>query len=341
MFKTVRAIIIALAVLAGIYFAWKYVRDEHYPIPIQPSESWEPFVNSLDAKRETFFVEAADGTLLEADLFIPNGGAAQKPALIFTGGSGDALYQNYANGLVETYVVDLFISRDFAVLLVNKRGMGQSEGNYTKNSIEGRADDIYAAVNFIQSHPNIDPENVGVIGHSQGGWVVAQAAGEHPDIAFFISLAGPTMTMRENALDNEYHYQRCLGTEGEAMDEALAKRNEKIDLSIKIGNLTDFGFFGFDARSMEYDPRTSLQKVQSPGLYILAEHDALVTPAKNIERMNEIFDGNVPEHLSMVTIAGGTHSYRVVSDPCEQVTDQPFAEELDDVLNNWLTEIGY
>ena len=341
MLKKISKLAVIVAVVVGAYFAWKTIKYEHFPAEVLPSASWEPFVNSLDAKRETFFVEAADGTLLEADLFIPNGGTAQKPAVVFTGGSGDSLYQNYGDGLVETYVLDLFLPRDFAVMLVNKRGMGESEGNYTKNSIEGRADDIYAAVNFIQSHPNIDPENVGVIGHSQGGWVVAQAAGEHPDIAFFISLAGPTMTMRENALDNEYHYQLCQGTEGAAMDEALAKRNEKIDLSIKIGNLTDFGFFGFDARSMEYDPRASLQKVQSPGLYIFAENDALVTPAKNIERMNEIFDGNVPEHLSMVTITGGTHAYRVVNDPCERVTDQPFADELDDVLNNWLTEIGY
>jgi hypothetical protein len=50
---------------------------------------------------------------------------------------------------------------------------------------------------------------------------------------------------------------------------------------------------------------------------------------------------NHPEHLMTVTIAGGTHTYRVVDNPCEQIIDQPFSDELDVVLNNWLTEIGY
>jgi uncharacterized protein len=341
MFKKIRTLIIALAIIAGIYFGWKYIRDEHYPIPIQPSESWEPYVNGLDAQRETLFVEANDGTKLEADPFIPNGGQEMKPAVVFAPGSGDSLYQNYAPGLLETYVVDLFLERDFAVMLVNKRGMGQSEGNYVKNSIEGRADDLYAAVSFAQNHSNIDPENVGVIGHSQGGWVIAQAASEHSDIAFFISLAGPTYTMRENSADNSYHYGVCQGLQGEELDAYLEKRSNLVDLSVKIGKRTNFGFFGFDARNMDYDPREALLKVQSPGLYAFGEHDALVTPALNLERLEEIFDGAVPENLHAVTIANATHGYKIVDDPCENPADKPLSDELTNIINNWLTEIGY
>jgi uncharacterized protein len=339
--KQIRTLIIALLVIVGAFFIWKYIRDEHYPIPIPPSETWEPYLNSLDAQRESIFVEANDGTLLEADLFIPNNGQERKPAVVFSPGSGDSLYQNYSHALVETYILDLFLSRDFAVLLVNKRGMGQSEGNYVKNSIEGRADDLYASVNFIQDHPNIDPENVGVIGHSQGGWVVAQAAGEHPDIAFFISLAGPTVTMRVNSLDNQYHYALCQGLEGKELEDELARRQKMIDISIAIGNLTNFGFFGFDARNMDYDPRDALLNVESPGLYAFAENDVLVTPALNIERLEEIFSGNVPAHLSTVVIDKATHGFRIVNDPCEVLDKQPISEELVEVLNNWLTEQGY
>jgi pimeloyl-ACP methyl ester carboxylesterase len=328
-------------VTAGIFFAARYVRDEHYPIPIQPSESWEPYVNSLDAQRETLFVEASDGTKLEADLFIPNGGQEMKPAVVFTPGSGDSLYQRYSPGLVETYVIDLFLERDFAVMLVNKRGMGQSEGNYVKNSIEGRADDLYTAVSFAQNHSNIDPENVGVIGHSQGGWVVAQAASEHPDIAFFISLAGPTMTMRENSLDNQYHYALCQGMQGEELDEYLAKSQKMIDISMSIGEATNFGFFGFDARNMDYNPAEALLKVRTPGLYAFAENDLLVTPRLNIERMEEIFDGDVPGHLSVVSITKATHGYQVVDDPCDNWEGRPLSNELANIMNDWLIEIGY
>lgn len=341
--KRVITIVLGLVLVIGISFAGKAIRDAHYPIPIKPSESWEPFVSSLDAQHESFFVES-DGLQLEADLFIPNGGAEQKPAVVFTGGSGDGIYQNYAFGLVETYFLDDFLSRDFAVLLFNKRGMGASEGNYVKNSIQGRADDLYAAVQSIQPHPQIDADNIGVAGHSQGGWVVTQAAADHPDIAFFISLVGPTYTMRENAMDNSYHYAVCQGMQGEELEEYLAKRSNLIDLSIKVGNLTNFGYYGFDARNMGYDPRDILQTIQTPGLFVYGENDALVTPSLNIDRLNDIFSNQVPDHLSVVVIDDATHIFRLVENPCESF-ENPEKFELSkqptDVIHTWLVGLGY
>ncbi len=341
--KQIFFILLGLALVFGGFFAAKYIREQHYPLQVPPSAEWEPFIATLDVQQEAFFVES-DGVKLEVELFIPNGGNEKKPAVVFTPGSGDSAYQNYDYGLVETYILEVFLSHDFAVLLVNKRGMGKSEGNYVKNSIEGRTEDTWAAVQSIQSHSQIDADNIGLIGHSQGGWVVSLAAAEHPEIAFFISLVGPTMSMRENALDNEYHYQRCQGTEGEALDEALAKRDKMIDLSINIGNWTNFGFFGFDARNMSYDPRNALKTVQSPGLFVYAENDDQVSPVPNINRLNDIFDGNVPEHFSVVTIDGASHAFRVVDDPCESWVNpaqNEQSEQLVYVLHAWLSEQGY
>jgi pimeloyl-ACP methyl ester carboxylesterase len=327
----------------GILFAVKSIREAHYPIDIQPSAEWEPFVNALDVQREAFFVNN-DGVKLEAELIIPNGGSDQKPAIVFTGGSGDGIYQNYAYGLVETYLLDQFLQHDFAVLLMNKRGMGKSEGNYVKNSIKGRADDVYAAVRTIQTHPQVDAANIGLVGHSQGGWVVTQAAAAHPDLAFFISLAGPTMTMRENAADNAYHAGVCQGMQDEEIEAYIEKRSNSIDLSIKIGNLTNFGFFGFDARNMGYDPRSALQTVQMPGLFIYGENDDQVTPAPNIERLEAIFDGEVPQNLSTVVIDAASHAFLLVDNPCESWNNPEELEQsaqLAEVLNSWLTEQGY
>jgi len=335
--------VIGLFVLIGLFFAVKSIRYEHYPVQKVPSAEWEPYINSLDVQREAFFVDA-NGTNLEAELFIPNGGSDQKPAVVFSPGSGDALYQNYSYGLLETYVLDVFLSHDFAVLLVNKRGMGQSEGNYVKNSIDGRAEDIYAAVKSIKDHLKIDAENIGLVGHSQGGWVVTQTAADHPDIAFFVSLAGPTTTMLENASDNSYHQGRCQGLQGKDLDEYIAKRLKMVDLSISIGELTDFGFFGFDARNMAYDPREPIQTVRNPGLFVYAENDDQVTPSINTDRMNEIFNNAVPEYLNIVVIDGASHAFRLVNDPCASwvnVEEQAQSEQLTEVLNGWLAELGY
>lgn len=335
--------VISLVLVVGLFFGVKAIRKAYYSLPIKPSETWEPFVNSLDAQRKAFFVES-EGLKLEAELFIPNGGQEQKPAVVFTPGSGDSLYQNYVWGFVETYVLDFFLSHDFAVLLVNKRGMGQSEGNLVKNSIEGRAGDIYAELESIKNHPRIDSDNIGLVGHSQGGWVVVQAAAEHPDIAFFINLAGPTTTMLENAADNIYHEGRCRGMQGEKLDRYIAKRLRSVNQGIAIGELTDFGMYGFDARNMGYDPRDALQTIQSPGLFVYAENDNKVTPSLNIGRLNEIFDNDVPENFNMVILDRATHVFRLVNDPYESwenPEEQEQSEQLVEVLHAWLAELGY
>ena len=198
-------IILGLLLAVGIFFAWKSIRDEYFPIPMDPLPGWEPYVNSLDAEYQTLFVDAG-GTQLEAALFIPNGGDSKKPAVVFSPGSGDSLFSNYAPDFIETFVLEVFLPRDFAVLLVNKRGMGKSEGSYVRSSIEGRAEDLYASVQTLQNHPQINPDRVGLIGHSQGGYVVMHAAGEHPDVAFFVSLAGPVTTIYEQTVSRNKIY---------------------------------------------------------------------------------------------------------------------------------------
>jgi pimeloyl-ACP methyl ester carboxylesterase len=332
------------AVLAALlFYGGRSVYYEYYPVEVYPSESWEPFVSSLDAQREAFFIEV-DGINLEAELFIPNGGVTQKPTVIFSPGSGDSLYQNYGFGLIETYVLDVFLARDMSVLLVNKRGMGQSEGLYTSGSIAGRAEDLLSVVEKVKNHPQIDVDNIGLVGHSEGGWVVSYAAAQNPEIAFFISLAGPTITKMEQAIDMYSYEAICAGLEGEDYVKYVEKRVNMTELGNKIGKITNFGLLGFDYRSQGFDPRNYLQEVEIPGLYIYGENDLLVLPDTNLERLDEIFEDGLPENLTVTVAEGATHQYRLVDDPCDSwntPTQFEQSTEVIDILNDWLTEIGY
>ncbi len=336
-------IILGLLLTIGLFYAGRSVYYEYYPVPKEPSAEWEPFVSALDAQREAFFIEV-EGINLEAELFIPNGGKEQKPAVLFAPGSGDQLYQNYDPGFIETYILDVFLSRDMAVLLVNKRGMGLSEGLYTRRSIEGRAEDVIASVETIQTHPRIDASNIGLVGHSQGGWVIVHATAEYPDIAFFISLAGPTTTIYEQTLDRHEIHARCIGLSGAEFDEYMAKQRSSIDLGMKIGEITNFGMLGFDFRSMHYNPDEALKKIENPGLYIYGENDPLVQPPVNIERLQEIFDNDVPEQFSTAVIDNASHAFTLVDDPCESGVNpdqEEQSQKLVEVLHAWLEDQGY
>jgi len=332
----VAAILIVLVV--------REIRLSHYPYTADPSPTWEPYVRSLDAQREHLVVTAGDGVRIEAQLFIPNGGSEHKAAVVWSPGSSDGAYHDYAWGLIETYVLDVFLARDMAVLLTNKRGVGQSEGTFYGNGIEGRADDMHAAVQALQRLPSIDAGSIGLVGHSQGGWVVVEAAAQHSDIAFFISLAGPATSVRINAEDNNRHYYRCEGYAGADLDKKVDGDRRLTRIGLKLGELTRFGSWYHDFLLFSYDPVDALRTVGSPGLLVYAENDDQVTPQLNLDRLDELYDGQLPDHLTTVVLEGATHAFRLVDDPCDSwgnVPAQPRSEELVVVLNDWLAAQGY
>ena len=341
-----RWILVAVGLIAviGIVFLVREIQLSHYPFTAKPSPGWEPYVNSLDARREQVFIQAGDGVRIGGELFIPNGGSGRKAAVVWSPGSSDGAYHNYAYGLIEAYVLDVFLARDMAVLLTNKRGVGESEGNWLRQGIEGRADDAYAGVQFLQDHPAIDADRIGLVGHSQGGWVVTQAAAEHDDVAFFVSLVGPTTSVWRNAEDNRWHIYRCEGYEGAELDAKVASSMRMPRLGMTLGKLTRFGSWYRDFMILDYDPADALRTVKSPGLFVYAENDDQVTPQLSLDRLDDLFDGRPPEHLTTVVIEGATHAFRLVDDPCDSwvdVPEQPRSEEAVAVLHDWLAARGY
>jgi pimeloyl-ACP methyl ester carboxylesterase len=328
--------------LVGLFFIGRAIRIAHFPLNIQPHEDWDSLVASLDAAQQSYFVEADDGTLLEADLYIPNGGADLKGAVVFSPGSGDSLYQNYSPDFIETYIFDVYLPRDTAVLLVNKRGMGQSGGSWYKNDIQGRADDLYAAVRSLHDHPAIDPARIGAVGHSQGGWVVQLVAAQHEDVAYFISLSGPTYTIETNSQDNKWHLNYCNGYRGAELEQKTEQQMKLSRFGARAGEVVPFGMFGFDARSFPYDPWEALTSVQSPGLLVYAEYDNLVTPAWALDRLDEMFDGDLPDNLSTVTITDANHGFQIVDGLCEYIeAGRPLTPDLAVTMNDWLTAQGF
>ena len=136
----------------------------------------------------------------------------------------------------------------------------------------------------------------------------------------------------------------CSGLEGDELDEYVEKRLKTTELGMKIGKVTNFGLLGFDYRSMNFDPRNALESVESPGLFIFGENDILVIPDKNIERMNEIFDGDVPDHLMMAVARDVTHSFRSVNTPCDSWNDPrqyEISAEVIAILDDWLAELDF
>ncbi|MGB3715056.1 MAG: alpha/beta fold hydrolase [Candidatus Promineifilaceae bacterium] len=86
----------------------------------------------------------------------------------------------------------------FAVLRYDPPGVGQSSGELGFESLDVRTDEALAAIQYLQSRPDIRPDRVGLHGNSQGGWVIGMAAAKKPqDVAFIVSVSGAGVPVAE------------------------------------------------------------------------------------------------------------------------------------------------
>jgi hypothetical protein len=133
---------------------------------------------------------ASGGLTLAATVTVPDG-AGSFPGAVLVHGSGPADRSNPWTSAWE----EALLARGIAVLHPDKRGAGESEGDWRSASLLDLADDAAAAAAVLRAHPGVDPTNVGLIGFSQGGHVVPAAAAGEANVAFAVSVSGSVLPM--------------------------------------------------------------------------------------------------------------------------------------------------
>jgi pimeloyl-ACP methyl ester carboxylesterase len=87
-------------------------------------------------------------------------------------------------------LADYLTRHGTAVLRLDDRGVGQSEGNSATATTAQRVGDAQAALNFLRTRPEVDLLHLGLVGHGEGANVALLAAGQPLPPAFVVSLAG-------------------------------------------------------------------------------------------------------------------------------------------------------
>jgi dienelactone hydrolase len=78
-----------------------------------------------------------------------------------------------------------------AVLRFDDRGVGESEGDFSKATSADFAMDVMSAVAYLETRKEINKKKIGLIGHSEGGLIAPMVATQSKDIGFIVLLAGP------------------------------------------------------------------------------------------------------------------------------------------------------
>ena len=156
--------------------------------------------------QEISFPNAAQDLELAGMLFVPEG-EGPFPAAVIIHGSGTSRrdsgwYLTLTRYLQENGVV---------VLLPDKRGSEQSEGDWHAASFEDLATDSVAAVNFLKKQEETTISGIGVVGLSEGGHFAPVVAQQTQDIAFVVNIVGGAVPMHDLLVYEENYNLREMG----------------------------------------------------------------------------------------------------------------------------------
>jgi len=80
---------------------------------------------------------------------------------------------------------DYLTRRNISVLRVDDRGVGGSTGNLSESTSINLAEDVLSGVRFLKTRKEIDPERIGLIGHSEGGIIAPIVASKIRGHSFY------------------------------------------------------------------------------------------------------------------------------------------------------------
>ena len=248
---------------------------------------------------------------LAASLLKPEGSCRRLPAVVMIVGSGSYSYRSswrpdrfgFWKGIGEA-----FLAKGYAVLFLEKRGVNGSGGHWAKQSFDDRAADVRAALDYVRSRPDIDGQRIGVCGHSQGGWIAQLAAVTYPgEVAFVVSLAGPTVSVRQQILDDMESEWRCAGLGKDKVRSKVKRARFLYGVYSAVSRVVKVGYL---ARILNYDPQGVAGRIRCPVLAVYGENDRLVPPATNARFLgDELMKAGHKRH-QIVIIPGANHGFQ-------------------------------
>lgn len=135
-----------------------------------------------------------DNTWLSGTLTMPKG-TKKHPAIMLVAGSGPNHRDSYHAGHRTFKVLaDHLTKLGYVVLRSDKRGVYKSSGIFADATLNNFVLDTQAAVQYLKSHDRVDPNNIVLIGHSEGSLVSIMMT-EREKVQGLISLAGPGMSV--------------------------------------------------------------------------------------------------------------------------------------------------
>lgn len=161
-------------------------------------------------------------------------GEGKYPAAILVTGSG---LQDRDETIMEhkpfAVLADALTREGFAVLRYDDRGWGTDDSVLLNATSYDFKNDLLAAYRFLKTQPQILPDKISLIGHSEGGMIVSMAAAEEQNIAAVVMMAGTGVAGKEILTSQTRAILESQGVPENMIKETLAKNESLYNIIAK------------------------------------------------------------------------------------------------------------
>ncbi|MCY1719697.1 alpha/beta fold hydrolase [Prolixibacteraceae bacterium Z1-6] len=318
------------------------------------------------------YINPKSGYKLAGTLTLPKN-AKNCRAVVLISGSGAQDRNETIYGHKPFWVIAHYLTNHgIAVLRIDDRGVGDSEGDIRIATSEDFADDVLCGVDFLKKRNEIDPTQIGLIGHSEGGIIAPMVANSSKDMAFIILMAGPGIPgdsilieqtvlaakasgIQEQAINAKLFMTRgiinIVKTTPDAEERTLSlqkafsggmynrmddDRKKLIDQQISTFNNNWFSFF------INYDPYPALTRVTCPVLALIGEKDVQVPPKSNLPAIKKALTEGGNTNFKTMELPHLNHLFQncETGAPMEYAKiEETISPEVLVIMKDWISEI--
>jgi pimeloyl-ACP methyl ester carboxylesterase len=317
------------------------------------------------------------GISLAGTLTLPFGDTLFPTVLLITGSGPQDRNETIYNHRPFLILADYLTRQGIAVLRVDDRGVGESTGDFPRATSEDFASDVLAGIEYLKARKEINPKQIGLIGHSEGGIIAPMVAVKSSDVAFIVLMAGTGLTGEEILYLQGALISRVMGVS----EEDIAKNrqfNEKIFSLIREEKeektieeklrqmfMADWAELNEEEKKaigdpevylkaqlqsllspwlkffLTYDPKPTLSKVKCPVLAINGEKDLQVPPKENLSAIEEALVAGGNKNFTVKELPGLNHLFQTAQMglPAEYAKiEETISPEVLKIIGDWILE---
>ncbi|MFZ2148132.1 MAG: alpha/beta hydrolase, partial [Sedimentisphaerales bacterium] len=330
---------------AGRSFPLLLKRTDELPRPNRPQEPKRPY--PYDDEEVVYKNSQADIKIV-GTLTLPRT-EGPFPVVLLIGGSGTDDRDNGFSHRTFLVLADYLTRRGIATLRADKRGVWKSTGNFYTATTRDFADDALAGLAYLKTRKEINPAQIGIIGHSEGAMIASMLAAQSPDTAFIVLMAGAgvpldKLLVTQNCLYAEVEgageqkiavlrdwYQRYYQIAISEKDDALAEKKinkmyaELTDEQKQMLDWSETKLNGEIKRVLSpwsryllaFDPKVFLTQVKCPVLAINGQKDLQVAPDENLHGIEQALKTGGNRHYLVKKLPGLNHQFQTADTGAE------------------------